>query len=146
MSDQSKMLLELTAKLVAAYVSNNPVPSSSLPDLIGRVSDSLRGAVDGPVTETPARVPAVNPKKSVFPDYIICLEDGTKFKALKRPLMSRYGLTPEEYRERWNLPDDYPMVAPTHSAARSATAKRTGLGRKVRDAPSRARRDASKRT
>lgn len=125
------ILLELTADLVSAYVSNNPVPASELPNLIAEVYTSL-GHV-GEVTEQAPiekQKPAVNPKRSVFDDYIICLEDGKKFKSLKRHLMSHFGLTPEQYREKWGLEPNYPMVAPSYAAARSALAKKTGLGRK----------------
>ena len=120
-------LLELTAEIVGAYVANNPVPASSLPDLIASVNSSLQ-SLDAPAVE-PAPEPAVNPKRSIQPDYIICLEDGKRFKSLKRHLRTTFGLSPDEYRERWNLPQDYPMVAPTYAAARSELAKKMGLGR-----------------
>ena len=124
-------LIELTADVVAAYVSNNPVQIGDLPGLISDIHAALArvggGAAAGPV-EKPK--PAVNPKKSVFEDYIICLEDGKKFKSLKRHLMTHYGLTPEEYREKWGLEANYPMVAPSYAAARSQLAKKMGLGRK----------------
>lgn len=123
-------LIELTADIVSAYVSNNPVPVASLPDLIASVNSSL-AAIGGPAApETPTQAPAVNPKRSVFPDYIICLEDGKKFKSLKRHLNVHYGLTPDEYRSKWGLKSDYPMVAPNYAAQRSALAKSSGLGRK----------------
>jgi predicted transcriptional regulator len=129
------LLIELTADIVSAYVSNNPVPVASLSDLIASVNSSL--AKSGPQTapETPAQAPAVNPKRSVFPDYIICLEDGKKFKSLKRHLDVHYGLTPAEYREKWGLARDYPMVAPNYAAQRSTLAKAAGLGRKVAAKP-----------
>ena len=123
-------LIELTADVVAAYVSNNPVQASDLPALIAEVHGAL-GRVGGAaqvVEEKPK--PAVNPKKSVTDDYIICLEDGKKFKSLKRHLMTHYNLTPEQYREKWGLDPNYPMVAPNYAAARSALAKKMGLGRK----------------
>lgn len=130
--DEYNDVLELTADVVAAYVSNNPLPSSALPGLIASVNAALtmiaKGAV-APVEKTPVQNPAVNPKKSVFPDFIICLEDGKKFKSLKRHLTTM-GMTPDEYRAKWNLPADYPMVAPAYSAVRSAMATRMGLGRK----------------
>ncbi|MCO4318375.1 MucR family transcriptional regulator [Phyllobacterium sp. 21LDTY02-6] len=131
------VLLELTAELVAAYVSNNSVPAGDLPSLIADVHAAL-GRVNG-VTETVATVqekpkPAVNPKKSVADDYIVCLEDGKKFKSLKRHLMTHYSLTPEQYREKWDLDPSYPMVAPNYAAARSRLAKNMGLGRKRKKA------------
>lgn len=130
-STSDDVLIELTADVVAAYVSNNPVPAGELPSLIADVHAAL-GRVGGAAEQAPADKPkpAVNPKKSVHDDYIICLEDGKKFKSLKRHLMTHYGLTPEQYREKWGLPADYPMVAPSYSAARSALAKKMGLGRK----------------
>ena len=128
-------LIELTADIVSAYVSKNAVPVASLPELIESVNSSL-SKISGPTeSQTPAQLPAVNPKRSVFPDYIICLEDGKKFKSLKRHLSVHYGLTPAEYRDKWGLKADYPMVAPNYSEQRSALAKSTGLGRK---APSKA--------
>lgn len=130
-SRNSDMLIELTADVVAAYVSNNPVPVGELPNLIADVHAAL-GRVGGAVEPPPAdkQKPAVNPKRSVHDDYIICLEDGKKFKSLKRHLMTHYGLTPEEYREKWGLEATYPMVAPSYASARSALAKKMGLGRK----------------
>ncbi|RTM07133.1 MAG: transcriptional regulator [Hyphomicrobiales bacterium] len=123
-------LIELTADIVAAYVSNNPVPVASLPDLIASVNSSLANVEQPAEAEKPPLAPAVNPKRSVFPDYIICLEDGKRFKSLKRHLMS-FGLTPNEYRDKWGLKPDYPMVAPNYAAQRSALAKSSGLGRKA---------------
>jgi len=124
------LLPELTAQIVAAYVAKNPVAPGALVELIGTVSQSLASIGTEPAAEAPQPVPAVNPKKSVFPDYIVCLEDGKHFKSLKRHLNVHYGLTPAEYRQKWDLPADYPMVAPAYSAARSALAKSMGLGRK----------------
>ncbi|RWE39499.1 MAG: transcriptional regulator [Mesorhizobium sp.] len=129
--ENQSQLIEVTAAIVSAYVSKNAVPVASLPELIESVNSSLLkigGAVE---PETPALVPAVNPKRSVFPDYIICLEDGKKFKSLKRHLSVHYGLTPDEYRAKWGLKSDYPMVAPNYAAQRSALAKSSGLGRKA---------------
>ena len=127
----SDMLIELTADVVAAYVSNNPVPVGELPNLIADVHMAL-GRVGTAPEAVPAdkQKPAVNPKKSVHEDYIVCLEDGKKFKSLKRHLMTHYGLTPEQYREKWGLDATYPMVAPNYAAARSQLAKKMGLGRK----------------
>ncbi|RUV37523.1 MucR family transcriptional regulator [Mesorhizobium sp. M7A.F.Ca.MR.148.00.0.0] len=124
-------LLELTADIVAAYVQKNAVPVAGLPDLIASVNSALLG-VGKPIKPVePELVPAVNPKRSVFPDYIVCLEDGKRFKSLKRHLNVHYGLTPEEYRSKWGLARDYPMVAPNYAAQRSALAKSSGLGRKA---------------
>ena len=130
-STDQDTLLELTADLVSAYVGNNPVPAAELPNLIAEVHAAL-GRVGNNAEQAPAekQKPAVNPKRSVFEDYIICLEDGKKFKSLKRHLMTHFGLTPEQYREKWGLEPNYPMVAPSYAAARSALAKKTGLGRK----------------
>ena len=127
------MLIELTADVVSAYVSNNPVPVGELPNLIADVYAAL-GRVDGAAEQAPAdkQKPAVNPKKSITDDYLICLEDGKKFKSLKRHLMTHYGLTPDQYREKWGLDPSYPMVAPNYARARSELAKKMGLGRKTR--------------
>ncbi len=124
-------LVELTADIVSAYVSNNAVVSNDLPSLINDTYDALSKAAAKaaqPIVEE--LNPAVPVKKSVMPDYIICLEDGKKFKSLKRHLRTHYDLTPEEYREKWSLPHDYPMVAPNYAAARSALAKKMGLGQR----------------
>jgi len=124
-------MLVLTTKIVAAYICKNPMPGTELPGLIDPVFQSLAGITTGTAAAPEAPLtPAVPVKKSVFADYIVCLEDGKKLKMLKRHLMTSYGLTPEAYRERWGLPRDYPMVAPSHSARRSLVAKSIGLGRK----------------
>ncbi|MCV0396152.1 MAG: MucR family transcriptional regulator [Rhizobiaceae bacterium] len=130
-SMNGETLIELTADVVAAYVSNNPVPAAELPNLIAEIHAAL-GRVGGTGEVAPAEKPkpAVNPKKSIHDDYIVCLEDGKKFKSLKRHLMTHYGLTPEQYREKWGLDANYPMVAPSYAAARSQLAKKMGLGRK----------------
>ena len=128
----SDMLIELTADVVAAYVSNNPVPVADLPSLIADVHSAL-GRVGGGAVEQPQadkQKPAVNPKRSVHDDYIVCLEDGKKFKSLKRHLMTHYNMTPDQYREKWGLDASYPMVAPSYAAARSQLARKMGLGRK----------------
>jgi predicted transcriptional regulator len=132
MTEKSDFQIELAADVVAAYVKNNPVPVSALPDLIASVAASLNGLISGaaPAEVVEPQKSAVPIKKSVTPDYIISLEDGTRFKSLKRHLMSSYGMTPDEYRAKWNLPNDYPMVAPNYAAARSVMAKAIGLGRK----------------
>lgn len=129
----SEMLIELTADVVAAYVSNNPVPVSELPNLIADVHAAL-GRVGGAPEPMPVDKPkpAVNPKRSVQDDYIVCLEDGKKFKSLKRHLMTHYNMTPDQYREKWGLDANYPMVAPNYAAARSQLAKKMGLGRKTK--------------
>ncbi|WP_201752132.1 Ros/MucR family transcriptional regulator [Microvirga arsenatis] len=125
--------IELAADIVSAYVSNNSVPSSDLPTLINEVHSALLrvggGTVEAPV-EAPK--PAIPVKKSVTPDYIVCLEDGKKFKSLKRHLRTQYNMTPEQYREKWGLPVDYPMVAPNYAKARSELAKEMGLGQQRR--------------
>lgn len=120
---------ELTASIVSAYVANNSIPAADLSELIATVHTAVSG-LSQPAPEAEAPKPAVNPKRSVHADYIVCLEDGKRFKSLKRHLMSDYGLTPEEYWVKWGLPVDYPMVAPSYAAARSELAKKMGLGRK----------------
>ena len=119
--------LELTTEIVAAYVSNNSVQSSELSSLIRSVHTTLQG-LTGAATETVESKPAIPVKKSVTDDYLICLEDGKKFKSLKRHLRAKYDMTPEEYREQWGLPYDYPMVAPSYARKRSKLAKQMGLG------------------
>jgi MucR family transcriptional regulator, transcriptional regulator of exopolysaccharide biosynthesis len=126
-------LIDLAAEIVSAYVSNNSVPAQDLPTLIAEVHRALSSTHQGVNQPEPEPLkPAVNPKKSVFPDYIVCLEDGKKFKSLKRHLRTHYDLSPEEYREKWGLAADYPMVAPNYAAARSALAKKMGLGQQRR--------------
>lgn len=128
--DNNKALLELTVKIVSSHVANNPVTSEDLPSMIKRVYEALRGA--GAVEAEPERPqPAVPIKRSIFPDYIVCLEDGKKLKMLKRHLQSAYGMSPEQYRERWGLPADYPLVAPNYAERRSHLAREIGLGRKI---------------
>lgn len=126
-------LVELAAEIVSAYVSNNTVVATDLPGVIQNVFDALSKASSSSTQPTREELkPAVSIKKSVMPDYIICLEDGKKFKSLKRHLRTHYDLSPEEYREKWGLPHDYPMVAPNYAAARSDLAKRMGLGQRRR--------------
>jgi|SRR5271169_863951 len=125
--------IELTATIVSAYVSNNSVASAEIPNLISQVHSALKRVSGGQVA-APAEPlkPAVPVKRSVADDHIICLEDGLKFKSLKRHLRTRYNLTPDQYREKWSLPPDYPMVAPNYAAARSQLAKQMGLGQQRR--------------
>ena len=126
--------IELAADIVSAYVSNNSVPVSELPALIGEIHSALSRVSSGapmPVV-VEAQKPAVPPKKSISSDFLICLEDGKKFKSLKRHLRTHYNLSPEDYREKWNLGADYPMVAPNYAKARSNLAKQMGLGQQRR--------------
>ena len=129
--DDENGLIELTADIVSAYVSNNAISASDVPSLIGDVYMALAHVGEGAavVLAEPAK-PAVSPKKSITPDYLICLEDGKKFKSLKRHLRTMYNLSPEQYRDKWNLGSDYPMVAPNYAEARSRLAKEMGLGQK----------------
>ncbi|HVZ19083.1 MAG TPA: MucR family transcriptional regulator [Terriglobales bacterium] len=133
-------LLKLASDIVSAYVSNNPVPAADLPNMIRSVHATLGGlSGEGMNDGIPGgHKPAVPVKKSITPDFIICLEDGKKLKMLKRYLRSNYDLTPEEYRAKWGLPADYPMVAPNYAAKRSEFAKKIGLGRSA--APAKRRR------
>ena len=127
---RSDDILKLTSEIVAAYVSNNTVPASDLPSMIKSVHSTLSGLGGSYQNEVQtSQKPAVAVKRSVNPDYIVCLEDGKKLKMLKRYLRSNYNLTPEEYRAKWGLPADYPMVAPNYAAQRSEFAKKIGLGR-----------------
>jgi predicted transcriptional regulator len=131
-TNASPEAVQLTADIVSAYVSNNPVGAGDLPKLIAEVHASLRALSGAVQDETPAELkPAVSIRKSVTPDFLICLEDGKKFKSLKRHISTHYDLTPDQYRQKWNLPADYPMVAPNYSAVRSGLAKSNGLGRKT---------------
>src|SRR6201985_910871 len=124
-----KNFIDLTANIVSAYLSNNPTPASEIPSLISQVHSALlrvsSGRGDAP--REPAK-PAVSLKKSINPDYLVCLEDGKRFKSLKRHLRTQYNMTPEQYRDKWGLPADYPMVAPNYAVARSQLAKQMGLG------------------
>ena len=123
-------LLRMTAEVVSAYVSNNTLATGQLADVIQAVYNSLRG-LEGQVAEAPSEPlkPAVPVRKSVTPEYLVCLEDGKKLKMLKRHLRSTYNLTPDEYRTKWGLAPDYPMVAPKYAQQRSEFAKKIGLGR-----------------
>src|SRR5690349_4012862 len=137
-------VLSLTAKVVSAYVSKNSLPASGLPDVIAQIHQSLAGLSGGQKEPAPELVPAVPIKKSITPDYIISLEDGRKFKSMKRHL-GLLGMTPAEYRQKWGLPAAYPMVAPNYAATRSELAKSIGLGRKAKAAqPAKVKRARSK--
>ncbi|MBC7585987.1 MucR family transcriptional regulator [Tardiphaga sp. vice352] len=126
-------VIELTASIVAAYVGNNPTPAAELPALIGQIHAALLRVSGGKVevAAEPSK-PAVSVKKSMTADYLVCLEDGKRFKSLKRHLRTQYSMTPEQYREKWSLPPDYPMVAPNYAVARSQLAKKMGLGQQRR--------------
>ena len=129
-------LIELAADIVAAYVGNNAVGTAELPSLIAEVHKALTGVATGAVEKpVDALVPAVSIKKSVQNDFIICLEDGKKFKSLKRHLRTKYDMSPEDYRAKWGLSADYPMVAPSYAEARSNLAKAMGLGQQRRKTP-----------
>jgi predicted transcriptional regulator len=131
-SELDSSCLEMTAQIVAAHVGHNAIPNDALPDLIQLVYRTLAGVAAGPsaASEQGERPqPAVPIRQSVFPDYIVCLEDGKQLKTMKRHLNSAYGMTPAQYRERWGLPADYPMVAPSYASRRSTLAKSFGLGR-----------------
>ncbi|HEY7230701.1 MAG TPA: MucR family transcriptional regulator [Pseudolabrys sp.] len=132
-STASGNYIELTAEIVSAYVSNNTVPAAEIPGLINQVHAALT-RVSGKPAEGSAEPlkPAVSVKKSITPEYIVCLEDGKKFKSLKRHLRTQYNMTPEQYREKWGLNAEYPMVAPNYAAARSQLAKQMGLGQQRR--------------
>src|SRR5215207_9938617 len=125
--------IELTAGIVSAYVSNNSVSAGDIPNLINQVHSALVRVSGGQSDSAPEPLkPAVSLKKSITPEYLICLEDGKKFKSLKRHLRTQYSMTPEQYRDKWGLPPDYPMVAPSYAAARSQLAKQMGLGQQRR--------------
>jgi predicted transcriptional regulator len=144
MSDNpARNYIELAAEIVAAFVTNNSVPTSELPALIGNVHAALQNVANGGAQKTPEPLtPAVPIKKSVTPDFIISLEDGRRYKSLKRHLRTSYGMTPEQYRAKWGLPVDYPMVAPNYAKARSELAKTMGLGQKRKTAAKQRRKAA----
>ena len=131
-TEQTNDLLALTTEIVAAHVSNNTVALGDLPQLINQVYNSLANIGIVPAAPAARPQPATSVKKSVQPDYIVCLEDGKKLKMLKRHLKTAYNMSPEAYRERWGLPPDYPMVAPNYAVARSQLAKKMGLGQQRR--------------
>ena len=134
-------LIEMTTEIVSAFVSNSSVSAGDQPGLIQQVHKTLSDISTGAEAETaqPTQQPAVSVKKSISPDFLICLEDGRKFKSLKRHLRTKYNLTPEQYRAKWGLPKDYPMVAPNYAAARSNLAKQSGLGQGGRKPAGKAR-------
>ncbi len=134
MSDPApKGFIDLTATIVSAYVSNNTTPAAELPALISQIHSALVRLSSGQSEPAPEpSKPAVPVKKSMTSDYLVCLEDGKKFKSLKRHLRTQYNMTPEQYREKWGLPPDYPMVAPNYAVARSQLAKKMGLGQQRR--------------
>ena len=132
MSDKAE-IIELTAEIVASYVENNTLSTADVPALIQSVHRALTSIAAGvEAVEAPPKEPAVPIRRSITPDYLICLEDGRKFKSLKRHLRTQYNMSPEQYREKWSLPPDYPMVAPAYAKARSALAKQMGLGQQRR--------------
>ena len=132
-NDTSSSFIELTADIVSAYVSNNSVSAGEIPSLINQVHAALVRVSAGQTDAQPEPLkPAISVKKSITPDHLVCLEDGKKFKSLKRHLRTQYNMTPEAYREKWGLPPDYPMVAPNYAAARSQLAKQMGLGQQRR--------------
>jgi predicted transcriptional regulator len=134
MEDKAE-IIEMTTDIVSAYVGNNTVSAADLPALIQSVHQALTGVINGVVeVEAAPKEPAVPVKKSISPDYLVCLEDGRKFKSLKRHLRTKYNMSPEEYRTKWGLPKDYPMVAPNYARARSDLAKQMGLGQGGRKA------------
>jgi predicted transcriptional regulator len=128
----TETLVTLTADIVAAHVSNNSVAISDIPLVIRSVHEALAGIASGAEPEPEPQQPAVSVRASVKPDYIVCLEDGKKLKMLRRHLMTHFGMTPEDYRAKWNLPKDYPMVAPNYTEKRRVLAKQIGLGTKGR--------------
>jgi predicted transcriptional regulator len=138
--DEKAEIIEMTADIVSAYVGNNSVSANDLPTLIQSVHRALSNVTGGQAEAQPApKEPAVPIKKSITPDYLVCLEDGRKFKSLKRHLRTKYNMSPEEYRAKWGLDKDYPMVAPNYAKARSDLAKQMGLGQGGRKPATRGR-------
>ena len=127
---ENDKFMEATKNVVSAYIGNNSYPANSLPDLIKNVYETFASLSPEPKEEAVPLTPAVSIKKSVTPDYIVCLENGKRFKSLKRHLRAHYDMSPDEYRQKWGLPHDYPMVAPNYAAARSNLAKDMGLGKR----------------
>lgn len=131
--EAGKNFIDLTANIVSAYLGNNPIPVSEIPNLISQVHAALLRASVGRFEAPPESAkPAVSVKKSITADYLVCLEDGKQFKSLKRHLRTQYNMTPEQYRDKWSLPPDYPMVAPNYAVTRSALARKMGLGQQRR--------------
>ena len=140
--DEKSEVIEMTADIVSAYVGNNSVAASDLPALIQSIHRALSGISQGSDVQEPApKEPAVPVRRSITPDHLVCLEDGRKFKSLKRHLRTKYNMSPEEYRAKWGLPKDYPMVAPNYAKARSDLAKQMGLGQGGRQAPRKRKED-----
>src|SRR6201988_3894518 len=128
-----KSFIHLTANIVSAYLSNNPTPAAEIPNLISQIHAALLRVSSGRSEALPEPAkPAVSVKKSINPDYLVCLEDGKHFKSLRRHLRTQYNMTPEQYRDKWGLPPEYPMVAPNYAVARSQLAKKMGLGQQAR--------------
>lgn len=143
MSEADDAVIGLVADIVSAYVANNSVPVSELPGLIASTHAAIAGLGAAPVSVPEEKaIPAVSIKKSITPDFLICLEDGKKFKSLKRHLRTSYDLSPEQYRTKWGLPSDYPMVAPAYAEARSNLAKKMGLGQQRKKTTGRGRKAA----
>jgi predicted transcriptional regulator len=138
MNDIELKILQMTTGIVSAFVSNTTIRADELSSLIQSTYDALNNTQKAPEPEVVAQEPAVSIRSSVKPDYIVCLEDGKKLKMLKRHLMTHYGMTPDQYRTKWNLPADYPMTAPNYSSTRAALAKQIGLGVKAKDTVSNA--------
>jgi len=137
-SENNEVIVDLVAGIVSAYVAHNSVPTSELPALIASTHAALLGLGKDPVAPVEDKpVPAVSVKKSITADFLVCLEDGKKFKSLKRHLRTQYNMSPEEYRTKWGLPVDYPMVAPSYAEARSQLAKKMGLGQQRRKSTTR---------
>ncbi|GJE02971.1 MucR family transcriptional regulator [Methylobacterium isbiliense] len=127
-------MIELTAQIVSAYVMKNAVPVTQIPDLIAQVHGALRKSAEPPAEFAPERLqPALAVKKSITPDFLVCLEDGKRFKSMRRHLSKSHGMTPDHYRAKWGLAPDYPMVAPNYAAARSKLARSIGLGQKTKE-------------
>ncbi|SIQ23566.1 MucR family transcriptional regulator [Bosea sp. TND4EK4] len=145
MTDNNDVVVDLVAGIVSAYVAHNRVPTADLPGLIATTHAALVGLGKEPAPVVEEKAPAVSVRKSITPEFLICLEDGKKFKSLKRHLRTAYDMTPEEYRSKWGLPADYPMVAPSYAEARSQLAKKMGLGNQRRKGTAPAAQPPAKR-